>query len=74
MWQGDLETDVPCQWRGAEEEMVPHVHTVYICVYEDRRERETERETERLSGDVGEEEGGAAVGGWVVVEVVVGGL
>lgn len=37
-WQLDLETDVPCHWRGAEEEMVSRIR-----VNEDKRQRKTGR-------------------------------
>ena len=50
MWQGDLETDVPCHWHGAEEEMVSHVHKVYVSI---RTEGEGDREIECLNGNVG---------------------
>lgn len=62
MWQGDLETDVPCQWRGADEEMAsPRAHSVYVSMTTEG-DGGTERETERLSGRVGRKRGGAAVG------------
>lgn len=32
VWQRDLETDVPCHWRGAGEDMVPHMHTVCVSL------------------------------------------
>lgn len=32
LWQRDLETDVPCHWHGADEEMVSRVHTVYVSM------------------------------------------
>ena len=61
MWQGDLETDVPCHWHGAEEELLSRTNTVYVSM---KKKRETKRETECLNGNVGrrkEEQG------WVVV-------
>lgn len=42
VWQGDLETDVPCHWHGTENEMVSCVHTVYISM-KTKGEKDRER-------------------------------
>lgn len=43
VWQGDLETDVLCHWRGAEEEMLSNLHTVYASIKTERRGRQREK-------------------------------
>lgn len=69
VWQGDLETDVPCHWHGADEEMVSHEHTV-ICVYEDRGR---DRQREKLNAWLAMLGGRKEEQQWVVVVVVRGG-
>lgn len=34
--RGDLKTDVPCHWHGAEKGTASHGDTVYMCVFDSR--------------------------------------
>ena len=69
VWQGDLETDVPCHWHGADEEMVSHVRTV-ICVCEDGGR---DRQREKLNAWLAMLGGRKEEQQWVVVMVAGGG-
>lgn len=48
LWQRDLETDVSCHWRGADEEMVSRLHALYLSLRTEGGGR-----SGCLTGDVG---------------------
>lgn len=69
VWQGDLETDVPCHWHDAVEEMASRVRTQYICV-STKTEGEGDREGNSMLEWQHWKEGGG--GQWVVEVACVG--